>query len=423
LGTYPEGKEEWPVGGISWYEAAAYAKFAGRSLPTVHHWRLAASQSIHSQILNWSNFSGKSPARVGEFPGLGPYGTYDMAGNVKEWCVNAIGDLRYILGGGWNEPNYQYRQSDARKPFDRSANNGLRLVLFPDPAAVPDIARNPVALQTRDYSKEKPVSDEVFGALVRLYSYDATDLAARTESVDESDDWRIERLSYNAAYAGERIGAYLFLPKNVSPPYQTVVYFPHSGGFALDSFHKAEMGYLAFLIKAGRALLFPMYKGLYERRLTAPPTGPNEVRDMMIQQVKDVARSVDYLQTRSDIDRQKIAFFGASLGSWMAPIILVTEKRFATAILWSGGLPLLRRPPEVDPINFAPHVTTPTLMLNGRDDFTFPVEQSQEPLFRLLGTPATDKRHGLYDGGHVFPFSRMIKDSLDWLDKYLGAPR
>ena len=131
LGTYPEGKEEWPVGGISWYEAAAYAKFAGRSLPTVHHWRLAASQSVHSQILNWSNFTGKSPARVGEFLGVGPYGTYDMAGNVKEWCTNEVGDRRYILGGGWNEPNYQYRQADARLPFDRSANNGMRLISLP----------------------------------------------------------------------------------------------------------------------------------------------------------------------------------------------------------------------------------------------------------------------------------------------------
>ena len=41
----------------------------------------------------------------------------------------------------------------------------------------------------------------------------------------------------------------------------------------------------------------------------------------------------------------------------------------------------------------------------------------------LLGTPEADKAHKLYDGGHVFPFSRMIKDSLDWLDRYLGVPR
>ena len=114
LGTYPEGQDDWPVRGVSWYEATAYAQFAGKSLPTVHHWRLAAAMGIHSAILEWSNFSGKGPARAGEYLGIGPYGTFDMAGNVKEWCANAVRDRRYIMGGAWNEPNYQYQQPDAR---------------------------------------------------------------------------------------------------------------------------------------------------------------------------------------------------------------------------------------------------------------------------------------------------------------------
>lgn len=63
------------------------------------------------------------------------------------------------------------------------------------------------------------------------------------------------------------------------------------------------------------------------------------------------------------------------------------------------------------------------LMLNGREDFTFPIQESQRPMFRLLGTPDADKRHVVYDGGHVFPFARIQKDTLDWLDKYLGASR
>lgn len=74
-------------------------------------------------------------------------------------------------------------------------------------------------------------------------------------------------------------------------------------------------------------------------------------------------------------------------------------------------------------INDAPRVTTPVLMLNGRDDFTFPIETSQVPLFELLGTKGGDKRRVLYDGGHVFPFARVQKDMLDWLDKYLGVPQ
>ena len=131
-------------------------------------------------------------------------------------------------------------------------------------------------------------------------------------------------------------------------------------------------------------------------------------------------RSVDYLKSRSDIDRSRIAYFGVSFGGTLAPLPLAIEKRFKTAVLWSGGFPSGRRLPEIDPINFAPRVTIPVLMLNGRQDLTFPVESSQIPMFQRLGSPAADKRHMLFDGGHVFPFARIEKDTLEWLDKYFG---
>jgi len=99
------------------------------------------------------------------------------------------------------------------------------------------------------------------------------------------------------------------------------------------------------------------------------------------------------------------------------------ETRFKAAILWAGGFHLTTKPAEIDEINFAPHVRTPILMANGQDDFTFPVETSQKPMFRLLGTPEPDKQYVSHPGGHVFPFARIMKDSLDWLDKYLGTPR
>jgi serine/threonine protein kinase len=88
LGDYPEGEDDFPVGGVSWYEAKAYAAWAQKSLPTVFHWRVAAQQGIFSEILRWSNFDTKGPAKVGSYGGIGPNGTYDMAGNVREWCLN-----------------------------------------------------------------------------------------------------------------------------------------------------------------------------------------------------------------------------------------------------------------------------------------------------------------------------------------------
>ena len=70
LGTYPKGQDDFPVRGVSWYEAAAYAKFAGKRLPSLHHWRRAASVgSVFSDILEHSNFSAKAPAAVGTYHG------------------------------------------------------------------------------------------------------------------------------------------------------------------------------------------------------------------------------------------------------------------------------------------------------------------------------------------------------------------
>jgi formylglycine-generating enzyme required for sulfatase activity/dienelactone hydrolase len=424
LATYPDGQDDVPVHGVSWYEANAYARFAGKLLPTAHHWQRAAALGAFSEILEFSNFGGKGPAPVGSFHGIGEYGTYDMAGNVKEWCWNEAGDRRYILGGGWNEPNYQYAGADARLPFDRSSNNGFRLMKAAGAGELPPALFRPIVRLTRDYSKETPVADDVFRVYERPYDYDRSDLKAKIESSDDSSpSWRVERITYDAAYGNERVIAHLFLPKTAHPPYQTVVYFPHSGGFALSRFEQAEMSYLGFIVKAGRALLFPMYKGMYERRIAGETPGPNAIRDQYIQRIKDLRRSLDYLATRSDLDSDNLAYFGVSYGAKVASVALAVEQRFKTAVLWSGGFDMSPQLPEVDPINFAPHVRTPILMLNGRDDFTFPIEESQQPMFRMLGTAADQKQHVLYDGGHVFPFARIEKDTLDWLDKYLGVPK
>jgi pimeloyl-ACP methyl ester carboxylesterase len=76
--------------------------------------------------------------------------------------------------------------------------------------------------------------------------------------------------------------------------------------------------------------------------------------------------------------------------------------------------------PEVDPFNFASRVTVPVLMLNGRYDQFFPYETAQIPMFRLFGTPLEHKRHVVYETGHFVPKTQLIKEALDWLDKYLG---
>ena len=102
--------------------------------------------------------------------------------------------------------------------------------------------------------------------------------------------------------------------------------------------------------------------------------------------------------------------------------VTALDNRFKASILMVGGLDSYNPVgmPEVDELNFAPRVRTPTLMLNGRDDFRFPLELSQKPMFRLLGTKADDKRHVLFDGGHIPRRLAPVKPTLEWLDRYLG---
>ena len=127
--------------------------------------------------------------------------------------------------------------------------------------------------------------------------------------------------------------------------------------------------------------------------------------------------------SRGDIDGSKLGYLGASWGAAIAPVMVSLEERFRTAVLFEGGLYL--RPagqPEADNFNFLPRVRVPVLMLNGRYDYTFPVESSQKPYFRWLGTPETDKRHVLYDAAHDVMVNRteVVKEVLSWLDQYLG---
>jgi len=67
-------------------------------------------------------------------------------------------------------------------------------------------------------------------------------------------------------------------------------------------------------------------------------------------------------------------------------------------------------------------VRTPVLMLNGRFDFIFPPQLSQEPMFHSLGTNLSQKRRVVYYTSHGLPPNPTIKETLDWLDRYLGPP-
>jgi cephalosporin-C deacetylase-like acetyl esterase len=423
-GEYPRDQGEFPVSGVSWYEAAAYSEFTGKTLPTIYHWASAASAEAGASIVPASNLGGRGPARVASHRSMSWFGIYDMAGNVKEWCWNEAGfGRRYILGGAWDEPVYMFNNPDARSPFDRSANLGFRCAKY-SPAAAVGKAADPVTRPARDFNLEKPVSDELFRVYKSLYSYDKTPLHATVDSVDEEDDWKREKITFAAVYGNERVIAYLFLPKKSQPPFQTVVCFPTAGAIGRRSSATTPYrGDIDFVIKSGRAVMYPVYKGTYERGDDLKSHYPNTTsswRDHVIAWSKDLGRSIDYLVTRPEIDRNKLAYEGISWGGVMGSILPAVEDRIKVCVLIVPGFHLQKSLPEVDELNFAPRVKVPVLMLNGRFDFIFPVETSQLPMFRLLGTPKEHKRRVVYETGHNIPRHELIKETIDWLDRYLG---
>ena len=141
--------------------------------------------------------------------------------------------------------------------------------------------------------------------------------------------------------------------------------------------------------------------------------------EYLIQLGKDFKRCVDYLETRPDIDSTKLAYYGLSWGAGLGAIIPAVEERLKASVLVAPGLSG-RGLPDANDMNYVTRVKTPTLMLNGRYDTFAPYEISVKPMFDLLGAPDEDKELKLYETDHIPPRNESTKETLAWLDRYLG---
>jgi hypothetical protein len=161
-----------------------------------------------------------------------------------------------------------FTELNQRPPFNRDKTIGFRCVKYlPDTSL--DQFSKPYVEVTRDYKKEKPVDDKVFAVLKTFYDYEKKNLNIRKELVVDLGDAIREKITFNAAYGNEKIITYIFTPKNIQPPYQTIVYFPGSGPQYFTSsenwLDRIFGRYGGFLVLSGRAFVYPIYKGTFER--------------------------------------------------------------------------------------------------------------------------------------------------------------
>jgi eukaryotic-like serine/threonine-protein kinase len=423
-GQFPAGQGSHPVSGVSWFEAMAYARYAGKALPTLYHWARAAAPFAAGSIISASNI-GKvdgGTAPVGANRGVAAGGVTDIVGNVREWVYNAAPDGRYIVGGAFDDATFRAFEPGRRSPFDRSPANGFRLARFigsPLPRAF--AALSPGA---RDYRTELPVPDETLNGYMRLFDYDRTPLNVRLERSDSTAELIRELVSFDAAYGSERMAAWVYRPRKGRPPFQTVLFFPGSGAVVQENSDQMSTSIFDFLVRDGRIVVHPILKGTFERQIPGlRQSDPNETQaylENVVAWVKDVRRTTDYLASRADVDTARLGYFGHSWGGRLASITLSVDSRFKAAALLVAGYNARRAKPEVDDFNYTSRVRIPVLMMNGRYDVITP---NARVMFERLGTPAKDKHFFIADGGHYVPPPDMIRETLAWFDRYLGPVR
>ena len=432
VGTYLDGQEDYPVTGISWYEALAYARYKGNILPPMFHWAKAAYPPeeivapVSPKLLTNSNFSGKELIKVGQ-QGLGPYGTYDMTGNAREWVWNIFGGRGLTLGGAYSDPAYIASQTNPMPRFDRSPINGVRTVRLLNPRDMNPFGNDIVSAPPPPPDYYKELSEEAYKIYAKNFEVGPRNLNPELIYREDSHPiWIKERILIDVGYNSEKMDIVIFRPKDKRSESGAVIVYPGANYCRtppeIDDIDPGEYG-LDFIIKSGRALVWPALKESMNRitdmNITFPPNEDymRQFRELLVNWTVDTHRTIDYLETRDEIDPNNIFYLGMSYGSIATTHVMLFEPRFNASLLYVGGAGFWA-PPLSDGINLFPRMTTPTLMLNGEQDYIVPVLMAQS-MYNFLGTPEEDKRLIFYPSGHwPLPRNQMINESLIWLDKY-----
>ena len=130
--------------------------------------------------------------------------------------------------------------------------------------------------------------------------------------------------------------------------------------------------------------------------------------------MRDYRRGLDYLQTRADIDMDRIGAIGYSMGAWQVYPLSAFESRVKVSV--AAALPTERE--KYDPVaaqNYAAGITQPFLMQIGRQD-EMASRESGEQLCALM--PSAAKELIWYDGGHSLPVV-YVADAVAWFKAYL----
>ncbi len=229
-----------------------------------------------------------------------------MAGNVKEWVSNEVTktSLRYILGGAWDEPAYRFAETDAHDPWRRTATFGVRLVKNLAPVE-PD-ALAPVPKVAGDPKSVVPVSAQELEIYKRFYAYDRTPLNAQWTRWTTTRKTGGRKPSASMRHMEKNESLRICSSRDEDSPRTDHRSLSERIRDLQASSRDLDLRAFDFIVRSGRALLYPVYQGTFDRR--SERSGTSTFRDVTVQQMKDFFRSVDYLATRQEIDMQRLGY-------------------------------------------------------------------------------------------------------------------
>jgi eukaryotic-like serine/threonine-protein kinase len=439
--TYPSGTDDHPVTGVTWYEAAAYASFRRKQLPTAFQWEKAARDARHgvgdgiampwgSTLGGWdptlANFGGSGTVPVDANPfGISPWGAYAMAGNVSEWLVNVAGEGRAVTGGSWTDPPHLFSEFAGLDPFFASESLGFRLVELESGRQRLGTDQGAEALGGQPVIPVyKPVDEATVRTLLSHYEYDPVDLDPYiSERVDEGR-WIRETVSFMGAY-GDRLTGHLYMPRSVPPPYQTLLYVPSGSAFFASTVPEDTEWVMGPIIQSGRAVFSVVMSGMSGNRWpegwTPPEPSSVQFRDELVRNAIELRTGIDYLESREDIDMERFGYAAFSLGVGSRGAFLSVDDRYRLAIMMGAGIDERVRPvrPEVDPVNFAPYLDMPILVVQGRHDEEHPYFTRFLPLFNLLPREYTTLEL-VPGGGHLVRPEFRVPPITRFLTEHFG---
>jgi formylglycine-generating enzyme required for sulfatase activity/tRNA A-37 threonylcarbamoyl transferase component Bud32 len=434
---FPDGEEDHPVTGITWYEASAFCLASGKRLPTIFEWEKASRDGLVTHlgvIMPWgymnavaaaedrANFNSDGPGPVHAYPfGIGPYGAYALAGNVKEWLLNRMGDGYVVTGGSWEDPAYVFPNYASYPATLSSAALGFRCAR-PRTSEGADQGTFQIDLDERT-PEYTPVDRVTFRTLLTHYQYDRRPANPRSRATIETAGWTRERLWIDGI-DGDSVLVYFYVPSQARPPYQTVVHVPGASVFFQWTLPEETEWAIGPVIQGGRAVLAVVLKGMMERghgpAYSTPPTNSIRFRDEMVRHATELRLGIDYLEERDDVDMARLSYVSVSWGGGSRLGFAAVDDRFRAVVFIGGGIDERVKPtlPEADNVNFAPYIDVPKLLLNGRNDEEHPWYTRALPLWNLLEEP---KELLLVEGaGHVPPLEARIPAINDFLDRMLG---